>query len=200
MKTVVVAAALLASSVAWANGKLLRPVSTQNARAYALSAVKASAWQGKHRVTQVGVMKDGTVVHMVMAEGQKVPKLVATKMEKQSYSYGDGKSYSYVAPKSRVLSSKQIRELGLLDPKQAMGVAAHNGGQFGKVKGKLEFAGGTRWSGQAYKINVTPEQPVTVKVPYGTWTIDKLERIVNVAGRGESARPIGNSKFKYQPR
>ena len=184
----------LFASTAFAE-KLLRPVSVQEARWSALQAAGVqNVWRGGHHVTQVGITTKGDAIFMVKSSDLAKPAIVSSRVVRET-----SDNYSYLTVKSTVLTPKQIGKLGLVSPSKALRTALENGGVFGSVKGDTKFAGASN-KGQAYKLVVTPKNPVEVKVPYGIYTVTELTRYVNVRGRGESAQPTGDSKFKYQPR
>lgn len=174
--------------------RLLRPVSAGEARWSALKAAGVNnVWRPGHHITLLGVTSRGKAILMVKSKDLDRPVIVSSGRAKVTE---DG--YTYETIKSKVLSATELDRLSLVSPARALSAATKNGGLFGKVPGEVKPAGSAN-QGKAYKFVVTPEQPVEVKVPYGTYTVRELTRWINVYGRGESAAPTGGSTFHYQP-
>jgi len=170
--------------------KLIKPRHTNYYRSSALR-VAGLDWAARRsaKVTQIGVTNRGETIMMVKSPNLKVPAIVAARET--------GRWDSRVFK----LTSRQVRNLGLITPARALSdaVTSGRGALFRKVRGKIEFAGASN-SGQSYKFVVTPKKPVKVRDPYGMHTITKLNRYVNVNGTGETAQPAGNSSWTYIPR
>ncbi len=187
MRTAIVAAAMLLATTAFAAPKLMRPVSVQDGRWNALNAAGVrNAWSGNHHVTLVGFTQTGKTIVMVKSADLKKPALVSMEAVKGKY----GREI-----KATALSASATKEIGLVTPSKAFKTALFNGGLFGSVKGKVEYDGASN-KGFAYKFKVTPKAPVTVKAPYGTYTVSELVRMVNALGNGETAYPTKYT-FKY---
>ncbi len=188
MKTLIAVCALLFATSALAAPKLMRPVSVQEGRYTALKAAGIdNVWAGKHNVTLVGFSQTGKTIVMVKSPELKTPALVTLERRQTEYGSVQGSK----------LDDKQMKKIGLITPTKAFAIAMQSGGLFKDVKGEVQFAGSSH-KGYAYKLIVTPKAPVTVKAPYGTYTVSELTRMVSALGTGESAYPTpGKYTFKY---
>lgn len=182
-------AVALLSSVSFAGHKLMRPVSVQEGRYHALQAAGIpNIWRGDHHVNLMGFTRGGKTLVMVKSADLQKPVIVSLQATRGEY----GREIQASA-----LDDKGLRRLGLVTPSKALSIALESAGLFKGVTGETKLVGASR-KGLAYKFIVTPAAPVTVKSPYGVFTVEELTRVVNALGQGESAYPTpGKYKFVY---